>query len=111
MVTIAYRGTQLQRFERLLSDEEFFDAERKRLSCRGDEALWQAFFEANTWIFGHGLFYVFATKFDEERLEQVVAGSHIAARGKRTDALLRTQGLVSSLCFVEIKTHRTKQRL
>src|SRR5262249_16728964 len=37
-----------------------------------------------------------------------VAGAQIGSAGKRTDALLRTLGLVSSLCFVEIKTHRTR---
>ncbi|MGZ5095993.1 MAG: Shedu immune nuclease family protein, partial [Burkholderiales bacterium] len=31
----------------------------------------------------------------------------ISAPGKRVDALLRTRGVISSLCFVEIKTHRT----
>ena len=32
----------------------------------------------------------------------------IAAHGKRMNALMKTRGLISSLCFVEIKIHTTK---
>jgi hypothetical protein len=106
VVAIAYRRQQLERFERLLEDPTFFDSERARLECRGDEALWQGFFEQNPWIFGYGLYYVFTSAFDEGTLQQTVAGSRIGSKGKRADALLRTRGIVSSLCFVEIKTHR-----
>lgn len=107
IVAIAYRRQELARFEKLLRDDAFFRAEKERLQYQGDEALWQQFFEANPWIFGYGLFYVFTSGYDEARLEQTVAGSQIGSAGKRADALLRTRGLVSSLCFVEIKTHRT----
>ena len=31
--------------------------------------------------------------------------SRIGSHGKRSDALLKTSGAISSLCFVEIKTH------
>jgi hypothetical protein len=107
IVAVAYRREQLRKFERLLHDDAFFATERARLQCRGDEPVWQAFFEANPWIFGYGLFYVFTSGYDEARLEQTVAGAQVGSAGKRADALLRTRGLVSSLCFVEIKTHRT----
>ncbi len=107
IVTIAYRRAALDRFNRLLHDDAFFQAEKTRATCRRDEDVWQRFFEANAWIFGYGLFYVFTAGYDEARLEQTVAGALLGAGGKRTDALLRTRGIVSSLCFVEIKTHRT----
>jgi len=37
----------------------------------------------------------------------VVRGSYVAGAGKRVDALLKTQGMVSALSFGEIKTHKT----
>ena len=42
-----------------------------------------------------------------QALEQVTTGYSFAQSGKRTDALLKTRGYISSLCFVEIKTHTT----
>jgi hypothetical protein len=44
---------------------------------------------------------------DEQKLERVVAGASVAGAGKRADALMRTAGLISSLCFVEIKLPTT----
>lgn len=44
----------------------------------------------------------------DKKLEQVVHGHTVSAHGKRVDALLRTRGVISSLCFVEIKTHTTE---
>jgi hypothetical protein len=67
------------------------------------EEDWQAFFEANTWIFGYGLSYQFLTALDDKKLEQVVKGFDLTGRGKRADGLMRTRGRISSLCFVEIK--------
>lgn len=69
--------------------------------------LWQRFFEKNPWIFGYGLSYIYASSLDDKRLEQVVQGYSISNHGKRVDGLLKTRGLVSSLCFAEIKTHKT----
>jgi len=37
-----------------------------------------------------------------------VHGYTVSEHGKRVDALLRTRGVISSLCFVEIKTHKTE---
>jgi len=107
IIASAYRRNELDHFRRLLEDQTFFDAEAIRLSSK-PEAVWQKFFERNPWIFGYGLFYVFTSALSNERLEQVVAGHSIKGAGKRTDALLRTRGRVSSLCFVEIKTHLTQ---
>jgi hypothetical protein len=93
--------------EKLLSDEDFFEEEREALGTSGKESVWQAFFEANQWIFGYGLNYMIGEGVDPSRLEQVVAGYTISGAGKRADALLRTRGIVRSLCYVEIKTHKT----
>jgi hypothetical protein len=40
-------------------------------------------------------------------LEQLVTGSSIVGVGKRADALMKTRGILNSLCFVEIKRHDT----
>jgi hypothetical protein len=107
LVAIGYRRKQLEHFERLLSDAEFFNKEQQRLDVRRPEDVWQKFFEANTWIFGFGLSYQFVSGLDGRKLEQVIRGGDIAHGGKRADALMKTRGLISSLCFVEIKRHDT----
>lgn len=101
-----YRKRQLQIFERLLNDEHYFDEIKARKGCSA-EALWQQYFEKNPWIFGYGLSYIALSGLTDKKLEQVVHGHIVSAHGKRVDALLRTRGVISSLCFVEIKTHRT----
>lgn len=106
LVAVGYRRKQLQRFEALLRDSEFFEVEKNRLR-KSPEAVWQTFFEANTWIFGYGLAFQFLTRLDERKLEQLVRGHDISGAGKRTDALMKTRGLLSSLCFIEIKRHDT----
>lgn len=107
VVAIAYRKKQLEVFRSLLEDKEYFEKIKERKGCRGNEALWQRFFEANPWIFGYGLSYVYLDSLDDKKLEQVVQGFSVAEHGKRTDALMKSKGVISSLCFVEIKTHRT----
>ncbi len=108
LIALGYRRTQLARFERLLDDADFFAAERDSLGPgKRPEDVWQTFFEANPWIFGHGLSYVFATTLDERKLEQVVQGASFAGPGKRIDGLMKTRARINSLCFVEIKRHDT----
>jgi hypothetical protein len=105
IVNIAYRKEQLELFKELMSDRESVASYRRSHSIRkaGDEAVWQHFFERNTWIFGYGLTFVFNRPLEGRGLESVVRGHDIAGAGKRTDALLKTAGLLSSLCLVEIK--------
>ncbi|CAJ7609897.1 Uncharacterised protein [Burkholderia pseudomallei] len=106
---LSLRKEQLQEFERLLCDATYFE-QRKRETSKGSggsEAVWQQFFEKNTWIFGYGLNYVFNSTLDDRKLEQVVRGHDIAGAGKRVDALLKTHGLISAVSFGEIKTHAT----
>jgi hypothetical protein len=106
LIAIGYRRKQLSHFELLLNDPKYFADETVRLECK-PETVWQRFFEANTWIFGYGLSYQFLSQLDGRRLEQVVKGSDISSRGKRSDAIMKTRGLISSMCFVEIKRHDT----
>lgn len=106
VVAVAYRKRQLNVFERLLAEPEFFDKVKSQKGLR-DEDVWQKFFERNPWIFGYGLSYIYLTGLDHKKLEQVVQGYAVNQRGKRVDALLRSRGVISSLCFVEMKTHRT----
>ena len=107
VVAIGYRKKQLEVFKSLLEDEEYFSNLLAKKKCT-QEALWQKFFEKNSWIFGYGLSYIFASELDGKKLEQAVRGSDVAQSGKRVDALLKTRARASSLCFVEIKTHRTQ---
>lgn len=107
VVAVAYRRKQLEAFDRLLHDADYFDKAVAAKFNGSEEALWQAFFEKNRWIFGYGLFYLSASGFTDEKLEQVVAGSTVATDGKRADGLLRTRGRVGAVCLVEIKRHRT----
>lgn len=107
LVAVAYRRKQLETFERLLKEPDYFTNLKARKGCT-DEGLWQRFFEKNTWIFGYGLGYLFLSSLDDQKLESAVQGHSIVSHGKRADALMKTRGLISSLCFVEIKIHTTK---
>jgi hypothetical protein len=95
LVAIGYRRKQLEAFEQMLGDHTL------------DEKDWQAFFEANTWIFGYGLSYQFLSGLSDKKLEQTVRGYDLSGGGKRVDALMKTRGRISSLCFVEIKKPTT----
>jgi hypothetical protein len=106
LVAVGYRRKQLKHFEALLQDEKFFAGERERLQCRPED-VWQKFFEANTWIFGYGLSYQFLSKLDQGKLEKIVRGRDLTGAGKRSDALMKTRGIIGSLCFIEIKRHDT----
>ncbi len=97
---------QLEVFRSLINDQSYFDDLKEKKNC-SNEALWQKYFEKNPWIFGYGLGYIFLSSFDDSKLEQVVQGHSVAVHGKRVDALMKTKGIISNLCFVEIKTHST----
>ncbi|MBR3250861.1 MAG: DUF4263 domain-containing protein, partial [Erysipelotrichaceae bacterium] len=99
IVAYAYRKEQLKVFEQLLNDSR----ENKAVS----ELRWQKFFENNKWIFGYGLGFVFLSGLDDKKLEQVIQGHDIAHYGKRADGVMKTRGVISNLCFVEIKKPNT----
>lgn len=106
LVALGYRRAQLERFEKLLSDPDYFEHHRREIGGSA-ESVWQSFFEQNKWVFGYGLTYVAIANIDGKKLEQTVAGHDFASPGKRTDALMKTKGAIEALCFVEIKTHTT----
>lgn len=108
IVALGYRKKQVTIFGKLLGDREYFDQVKQSKAAQGDEALWQMFFERNQWVFGYGLSYFFVTGFENRKLEQVVQGHDLLNHGKRADGLMKTRGIINSLCFVEIKTHQTK---
>lgn len=89
-----------------LSDDAAFDDESK--DAGGPEKAWQRLLEANPWVLGVGLGGQLLTSWSHEELEQVTTGASIKGAGKRTDALLRTNGIVRSMVFAEIKHHRTE---
>lgn len=107
VVALAYRRRQLEVFEKLLADEAYFDEIKAKKKC-GDERLWQLYFEKNPWIFGYGLQYIYGSTLDQKKLEQVVRGHTVFQPGKRVDALLKSKAIASTLCFVEIKHHKTE---
>ncbi|MFT7003084.1 MAG: hypothetical protein ACJAWW_000418 [Sulfurimonas sp.] len=107
VVALGYRKKQLEAFSKLLDEPDYFTLAMKQKNCRGKEDLWQKYFDKNKWIFGYGLNYIFVTGFENKKLEQIVQGNDLLTKGKRADALMMTKGIISSLCFVEIKTHET----
>jgi len=107
LIAVGFRKKQLSVYKNLLSDQRYFDDLKKRKSCTS-EGLWQKYFEKNPWVFGYGLGYIFLSGLDDKKLEQVVQGHSVNSHGKRVDALMKTKGIISNLCFVEIKTHFTQ---
>lgn len=112
VTALARRRSEVGEFERLLTDPAYFDACRTAAGEAGRqggaEAVWQAFFERNQWIFGTGLAPQFLHSWNPDSLEQPIAGATAFGAGKRADGLLRTAGALSALVFVEIKTHTTE---
>lgn len=88
-----------------LEDDTVFDAAKE--GAGGPERAWQRLLEANPWVLGVGLGGQLLTSWSDEKLEQVTSGSDIRSAGKRADALLRTNGIIRSMAFAEIKHHRT----
>jgi hypothetical protein len=79
----------------------------RKLGSDASEREWQDYFEANPWVFGHGLNYVFLDKVGP-KLETVTTGSAFDRGGKRIDALMRTRAEISQYVLIEIKRDATK---
>ncbi|NZD64919.1 DUF4263 domain-containing protein [Rhizobium sp. WYCCWR 11290] len=79
----------------------------EKLTERRAEPEWQAFFEKNTWIFGHGLNYLFLEKVSK-KLETVTSGQVFDAAGKRADGLMHTRAEISQYVLIEIKRDTTE---
>ena len=107
LIAVGFRKKQLSVYKKLLTDQSYFDDLKQKKNC-SNEALWQKYFEKNPWVFGYGLGYMFLSALDDKKLEQVVQGHSVDSYGKRADALMKTKGIISNLCFIEIKTHRTE---
>ena len=88
-----------------LADPDAFDDESR--DAGGPERAWQRLLEANPWVLGVGLGGQLLSSWTKQKLEQVTTGADIVTSGKRVDALLRTNGIVRSMVFAEIKHHRT----
>lgn len=106
IIAVGYRKKQLDVYENILNDQNYFDSLKEKKKCT-NEGLWQKYFEKNPWVFGYGLGYIFLSSLDDKKLEQVVQGHSVDSHGKRVDALMKTKGIISNLCFVEMKTHLT----
>lgn len=92
---VAAKRAALTKFEAMLSNSKLSEAE------------WQAFFEHNPWIFGHGLNYVFLDKVGP-KLETQTTGRTFNRPGKRADGLMRTRAEISQYVLVEIKRNGTE---
>lgn len=79
----------------------------RKLGTDASEREWQDYFEANPWVFGHGLNYKFLDKVGS-KLETVTTGSAFDHPGKRIDALMRTRAEISQYVLIEIKKDGTK---
>lgn len=104
---LGHKKEQLEVFRNMLYAENYFENLKTKQKADSDEKVWQNFFEANTWILGYGLNYIFNSELDGKKLEQVVKGYDFNSSGKRVDLMMKTRGLINSLCFGEIKTHKT----
>lgn len=106
VIALARRREVVTKMQTWLEDDDAFDA--AAADAGGKEAAWQGLLEENPWILGLGLAGQLLTSWDQDRLEQVVAGFSVAAPGKRVDALMRTQGAIRTMVLAEIKHHRTE---
>jgi hypothetical protein len=106
VIALQHRREVVETMRTWLTDDTAFDAEKELAG--GPEHAWQRLLELNPWVLGIGLGGQLLTSWDKDKLEKVVVGSDIQTVGKRVDALLRTNGLVRSLAFAEIKHHRTE---
>lgn len=70
------------------------------------EGEWQAYFERNPWVFGHGLNYVFLDKVGD-KLETRTTGAAHGQPGKTADGLMRTRAEISQYVLIEIKRDAT----
>jgi hypothetical protein len=103
VIAVANRRKSVDEFDNLLHDRAYFDQMKQTWDKKRDEDVWQHFFDSNRWIFGFGLSGQLLLGWDEQKFETTIQGADAWTRGKRTDALMQTAGILRSLCFVEIK--------
>lgn len=106
VIALQHRREVAATMRRWLDDDDAFA--EANAAAGGPEKAWQQLLEANPWVLGLGLGGQLLTSWEEGKLEQTVVGRSIKGVGKRSDALLRTAGIVRSLAFAEIKHHQTR---
>lgn len=106
VIALKRRRDVVETMRSWLNNDAAFD--KAKDEARGPEKAWQRLLEANPWVLGVGLGGQLLTSWDHAKLEQVTSGASIKGAGKRTDALLRTNGIVRSMALAEIKHHRTE---
>jgi Domain of unknown function (DUF4263) len=106
VIAIAHRRAVVDKFRRLLKNPQFFAATAEPFGGR-KEAVWQNLLEENPWILGVSLAGQLLTSWNDDKLEQVVAGFSIDSPGKRADAVMQTNGRIRALVLAEIKHHDT----
>lgn len=77
IMMLANRKAQLEVFNALLTDDTYFAARKNERGLRGDEAVWQDFFEENPWIFGYGLTLIACEALDDAGLERITTGANV----------------------------------
>lgn len=105
VIALQHRRDVVDTMRTWLTDSVAFDKESEEAG--GPERAWQRLLEANPWILGIGLGGQLLTSWNAQKLEQATTGADVITSGKRVDALLRTNGIVRSMVFAEIKHHRT----
>jgi len=80
IVNIGYRKKQLETFDKLLNQADYFATyiSENKLTDTRSESVWQYFFNTNDWIFGYGLDYRFLNILQKEAH---VASSDVAGKG------------------------------
>lgn len=105
MFALGHKKEVLAIFYKLLYDFDDYKDEYvslNNLANPKEEAIWQDFFEKNTWIFGHGLCYRFLHK-AHKNLETTTTGAAFDTPGKRVDGLMKTKAEISQYVLIEIK--------
>lgn len=105
VIALQRRRDVVETMRSWLTDPSAFDEESD--VAGGPEKAWQLLLEANPWVLGVGLGGQLLTSWNSQRMEQITTGADVSTRGKRVDALLRTNGIIRSMVFAEIKHHRT----
>lgn len=104
IVNIGYRKKQLEIFDKLLNQADYFATyiSENKLTDTRPESVWQHFFRANDWIFGYGLDYRFLGILQKEAH---VSGSDVAGKDAVINDFLL--GCSKFTVLVELKKHDT----
>lgn len=95
VVALAHRKAVVEEFQQLLFEPDFFEERRAATADGKKETVWQRFLEQNPWILGIGLAGQLPTSWNNDKLEQTVAG--FSARGPASEPMpCSTTSLISS---------------